>query len=126
MDGGELDAKNGRIFVAGEAAVVVERERDGLARGERLLEAQPQGGILLVAGSGNLLAFFIHHARHVERVVQFEGGRGDAVAHGQETHAGLGCQRRGVRRDFRLDGVLLDIDAGGGAVLLGRRGRSSH
>ena len=111
MDGGELDAVDRRVFLAGEFAVVVEGDGDRLALGQRLLEAQPHGEILLVARRRNLLALVVHHARDVERVVQFEGGGGDVVVQRDEAHARLGGEGLGCRRDLGVDGVLLHVDA---------------
>ncbi len=120
MDGRELNALDRRVFLPRQPAVVEKRDGDRLALGERLLEAQPHGGILLVARGGNLLVLGVQHARNVERVVQLERRRGDVVVERREPHHGLHRDELLVGRDFRVDGVLLDVDAG--APLLRRRG----
>ena len=69
MDRRELDAVDRRILLAGEFAVVIEGDVDGLAFDKGLLEAEPDGEILLIARRRNLLAFVVHHAGDVECVV---------------------------------------------------------
>ena len=119
MDGGELDAVDRRILLPGEFAVVVEGDGDGLALDEGLIEVQAHAEVLLVAGRLNLLALVVHHARHVERVVQFEGGGGDVVVQGHEAHTGLGGEGLRVRRDLGVNGVLLHVDAGAAVLRQG-------
>ena len=122
MDGGELDAVDGRILLPGELAVVIEGHGDGLAFGQRLLESQAHGEILLIARGLDLFALVIDHARDVERVVQLEGGGGDVVVERDEAHARLGGEGLGVRRDLGVDGVLLHVDAGAAVLRPGGGG----
>src|SRR5262249_26400023 len=59
LDGSELDAVDGGIFLAGQATVVEEGHGDGLALFERLVEIQVDRKILLRARSGDLAILLI-------------------------------------------------------------------
>jgi hypothetical protein len=48
MYGGELDAVDGGVFGAAQAPFISELQRGGLAFGQRRIEAEPHGGILLL------------------------------------------------------------------------------
>ncbi len=51
----------------------------------------------------------IEHARRTQRIVQLKDRDGDVVQRG-EADAGLGLDLMGLRRDHRLDGVVVDLD----------------
>ena len=118
MDGREGNSINRRIFLARQLAIVIERDRDRFPFGQRRLEAQTHGKILLAAGRRNRLALFVHHARNVQRVVQLEGSRRDIVVGWHEPHRGFGFQGLRVGGNLGVDGVLLHVDPRRGTAVL--------
>ena len=97
VDGRELDAVDRRIFVPGEMAVVTEGDGDGLALGQRLVEAEPHAEILLRSRRRDLLAALVHHFGNVQRVVQLERRRVDILVQRREpdrddARSAIGCE----------------------------------
>ena len=112
MDGGELDAVDRRIFRAAEAPFIDELGDGRLAFRQRRIERQLFGEVLRVAGVLDGGAFAIDNFRHVQRVVQFEGGRAGIVVERHEAHFGGGDEGLRGGLDFGVDSVVVHANAG--------------
>ncbi len=110
LDGGELDAEDGRVFGARKPAVIAEGERGGLAFGQRVREVEAYGEILGRSRGGDLASAGIDDARNVQCVIQLERGAGEIVQ-GNELHLYIGRQRLGSRIHVGVDGVMFDVNA---------------
>jgi len=110
MDRGELDSEHRRLFLAGEPAVIDERQRGELAPLQRVRQRDSDAHVRLRARRWNLLAILADHFGQAERVIELEGKRADVILRDEADQGGRADSLR-RRIDFRVYQVALDIDS---------------